>query len=50
MYEAQFGPKRQLGTYIGNHNNFCSDPLENTSRCQLLPSKHLGLAAKSKCD
>ena len=49
MYEAQLGLKTQLGTYIKNHHELCFGSLANTSQCQPLSNKHLGLAAMSKC-
>ena len=48
-HETQFGPKTQLGTYIGHLHNFCFDSLGNTSQSQPLPKSYPGLAAMSKC-
>ena len=49
MYGMQFGPKTQLGTYIGNHHSFCFGPLASTSQYQSLPNKNPEHAAMSKC-
>ena len=47
MYEINLGPKKQLGTYDGNHLKFYFGPLANIAQFHPLPNKHRELAAKS---